>query len=70
MLRDPAAAPGMFSGVRDPLEFHLEVFLEVCGAVQFAHSRGILHRDLKPDNVMLGAFREVYVVDWGLALSL
>jgi hypothetical protein len=70
VLRDPAAAPGMFSGARDPLELHLEVFMEVCGAVQFAHSRGILHRDLKPDNVMLGAFREVYVVDWGLALSL
>ena len=70
VLRDPKAAPGMFSGVRDPLEFHLEVFMEVCGAVQFAHSRGIIHRDLKPDNVMLGAFREVYVVDWGLALSL
>jgi serine/threonine-protein kinase len=70
VLRDPSAAPGMFSGARDPLEFHLEVFLEVCGAVQFAHSRGILHRDLKPDNVMLGAFREVYVVDWGLAVTL
>ncbi len=70
VLRDPAVAPGMFAGVRDPLEFHLEVFLEVCGAIQFAHSRGILHRDLKPDNVMLGAFREVYVVDWGLAVSL
>ena len=70
VLRDPAAAPGMFAGAKDPLQLHLEVFLEVCDAVQFAHSKGIVHRDLKPDNVMLGAFREVYVVDWGLAVSL
>jgi len=70
VLRDEAAAPGMFAGARDPLEMHLRVFLEVCGAVQFAHARGIVHRDLKPENVMLGAFGEVYVVDWGIALSL
>jgi eukaryotic-like serine/threonine-protein kinase len=70
VLRDVNTAPGMFAGIRDPLEFHLDVFLEVCDAVQFAHSRGILHRDLKPSHVMLGAFREVYVVDWGLAVSL
>jgi eukaryotic-like serine/threonine-protein kinase len=70
VLSDVSTAPGMFAGIRDPLEFHLEVFMEVCEAVQFAHSRGILHRDLKPSNVMLGAFREVYVVDWGLAVSL
>ncbi len=70
VLRDAAAAPGMFADARDPLEMHLRVLLEVCGAVQFAHARGILHRDLKPENVMLGAFGEVYVVDWGIALNL
>jgi serine/threonine-protein kinase len=54
---------------RDSLQFHLEVMIQVCNAVHFAHSRGILHRDLKPDNVMIGAFGEVYVLDWGAAVT-
>ncbi len=53
-----------------PLVEHLEVLQRVCDAVGFAHARGVVHRDLKPDNVMLGTFGEVYVVDWGLAVSL
>jgi serine/threonine-protein kinase len=45
----------------------LTAFASVCHAVDFAHARGVVHRDLKPGNVMLGDFGEVYVLDWGLA---
>jgi serine/threonine-protein kinase len=45
----------------------LRLFLRVCDAVAFAHARGVLHRDLKPTNIMVGSFGEVLVMDWGLA---
>lgn len=53
----------------DPLEWNLRVFLQVASAIHYAHSRGIVHRDVKPENVMVGTFGEVYVVDWGLAVT-
>ena len=50
-----------------PLTALLTIFQKVCDAVDFAHSRGVIHRDLKPQNIMVVEFGEVLVMDWGLA---
>ncbi|MCB9529705.1 MAG: SUMF1/EgtB/PvdO family nonheme iron enzyme [Myxococcales bacterium] len=61
-------AEGQPATVRDYGRVRLmNVFGRVCRAIAYAHSRGVMHRDLKPDNIMLGEFGEVTVMDWGLA---
>ncbi len=44
-----------------------QIYLKVCEAIAFAHAKGILHRDLKPDNIIVGKYGEVLLFDWGLA---
>jgi PAS domain S-box-containing protein len=52
------------------LRRHLKVFEKICEVVAYAHAQGVVHRDLKPDNIMIGPFGEVFVMDWGIAKML
>ncbi|MET0412289.1 MAG: serine/threonine-protein kinase [Polyangiaceae bacterium] len=54
-------------GTSARLESGLEILIKVCDAVAYAHHRGVIHRDLKPGNIMIASFGQVYVMDWGLA---
>ena len=50
-----------------PLSRLISIFRRVCDALAFAHSRGVIHRDVKPENIMVGGYGEVLLMDWGLA---
>ncbi len=60
-----ADGPGGARG--DALGRHLEILRQVCNAVEFAHRQGVIHRDIKLENVMVGELGEVYLLDWGVA---
>ncbi len=52
---------------REKLPALLRMLCQVCDALSYAHQEGVVHRDLKPDNIMIGRFNQVWVLDWGLA---
>lgn len=54
-------------GEKHSLQDLMEIFLKVCDAVAYAHSRAVIHLDLKPENIQIGDFGEVLVCDWGIA---
>jgi serine/threonine-protein kinase len=72
-LVDGRSLEEMLRGLGSPPYEHtvlldlLEVLIKVCDALSYAHSRGVIHCDIKPENIMVGDFGQVYVMDWGVA---
>jgi serine/threonine-protein kinase len=69
VVADPVEVGRRFD-TDDLLAWNLGILMQVLNAIRFAHRHGIVHRDIKPGNVMIGDYGEVYVVDWGIAVSL
>jgi serine/threonine-protein kinase len=72
LLEDPAHPgwDGWEGDATNRLAGHLQILAAVCNALHFAHSRGVVHLDVKPQNVLIGRFGDVYVADWGIARPL
>ena len=67
LLKDGRTLSDRLANDRPDMGELLRIFEDVCQAVAAAHDRRVIHRDLKPGNIMLGRFNEVQVMDWGLA---
>jgi eukaryotic-like serine/threonine-protein kinase len=67
-LADWIGHAGRQAGFSETLGDMMAAYLKVCEAVAFAHSRGVLHCDIKPGNILVAPFGQVYLVDWGLAI--
>jgi len=61
---------GQVNEQRHGIHERVEIITKICDAVFYAHSKGVVHRDLKPDNIMIGNFEDVYVMDWGVACTI
>ena len=48
----------------------ISIFYSICQTIEYVHSKGVLHRDIKPDNIFVGKFGEVVILDWGVALDI
>jgi serine/threonine-protein kinase len=70
LLRSPQHPQWANLGPEEPLIVHVQILMQLCNALELAHRRGFVHRDVKPANVMVGSFGEVYLVDWGLAVAI
>lgn len=67
LKRERSLKPIFGRSYEHSIQARLESFLKVCDAIEYCHSRGIIHCDLKPENIMLGRHGAVYVMDWGIA---